>query len=325
MGSSPVTYTPRAPAHVPSRREWAGFSISLLLIVLVAYGTDAYLSYREETAASRLPAVRQLEARQEAVPGGFGAASRLRLDRDPKLETYRVGVPGESGDPPFVLLCATTCADPAHRVRMELAYGLHYDRSAGADNWDFWFAPVAEGRWVADPVRLLYRVNPSQSESWGLLDESWTGGDVSITENAVGDLKELADTTLAAYLQRIVDDRDVVAANRIGAPPASLTIHSSFADRALLVTPPFWRPVGEAVENARSGLPDFISEASSGKTLVEWLGDNWDGLLWLCTLLFLASLYAIKGWRAVSIYGYNRLLDEMEAVRREREREAKAR
>lgn len=323
MGAAPADFTPKAPNRLPTRREWLSFSISLLLLILAAYGTSAYLSYREETAASRLPAVHRLEARQRPAPEGFDVSGRLGLEHEPKLENYRVGTPGEPGDAPFVLLCARTCSDPDHRVRMELAYGLHYDRSAGSDNWDFWFAPVAQGRWIADRIRLLYRVNPSQRDSWGLLDESWTGGDVLISENAVGDLKELGDTTLAAYLHQIVEDRDIAAANRIGAPIASLTIQSSFADRAVVITPPFWRPLGEEAEHVRAGLPDFISEASSGKTLVEWIGDNWDGLLWLATLLALGSFYAVKGWWAVLVYGCHRLLDELQKEQQGRDREAR--
>lgn len=294
------------------------FAISLAMLVALLYAAFGYLAYREKTAVSRSPAARLLEDLQQPAPSDFGSIrSRLELESEEDFERYRAPAPDESTDPPFLLLCARTCEDEQHGVRMELAYGLHHDRGGGIDSWDFWFAPVHRERWVAAPARFLYRVNPEQGDAWGLLDVPWTDTGAVFSENRIGRVYELGDTELAGYLHQVVEDREIEVANRIGAPVASLTIHSDFADRAALITPPLWRPIGETLERVRSGLPDFLSEASSHRTFGEWFGDNWWNLAALGSLILLALFRAIKGWWAVSVYGYYWICDELERERLE--------
>lgn len=318
MPSTPVEYKAQAQDHRPSRVEWVGFALSLLLLLVIAYGIEAYLSYRSETAAARLPAASQLAALQQ--PLDLDRVGAHQVDIRSRLLGGKDSIYKEQTDPsaqpsrtPFVVLCPTRCPDRRRQVEFWLAYGVHYDRDAGTDNWDFWFAPVQRGRWVADPVRLLYRVNPSQADAWGLVDGDWTDADVGFSENKVARIEELGETSLAGYLRQIVSDQNLDAANRIEAPVESLTIHSDFADRALLMSPPGWHAIGTAVDDVRSGLPGFLSEASSGRTLAQWLGDNWGNLIQLLLLLIAVLGCAIKGWWAIGVYCYYRLRDEIEA------------
>lgn len=313
--TSAKNYTPRAPEHIPSLTEWIGFSLSFAFALGVVYVTDAYLSYRANSLADRFPATVQLEESQHVPPVAAGSIElwvRHQLD-DSGIEDYRVGIPDEASDRgPFVLLCNQDCTHRSDDVRMELAYGVHYDRSGGTDNWDFWFAPFEQGEWIADPTRLLYRINPDQGDHWGLIDGNWTDQNTEFSENKIAGISGLGDTELAGYLHQIVEDQKVQAANRIGAPIDSLTIQSGFADRALLVDPPGWQAIGAWLEDIRADAPDFLSEASSGKTLAQWLGDHVFDLLWFLSALLVGLFYSIRGWWAVGVYGYYWFLDENE-------------
>lgn len=316
--TSKKDYIPRAPEHMPSLTEWMGFLLSCALVLGIAYVTDAYLSYRDNSVAARLPAAVQLEEAQQASPVAAGSVElwvRRQLD-DSDIEDYRVGIPDEASDrAPFVLLCSQDCAHRSYGVRMELAYGIHYDRSGGSDNWDFWFAPVEQEKWVSDPTRLLYRINPGQGDHWGLVDGNWTDQNTEFSENKIAGIPDLGDSKLANYLHQIVEDQNVQAANRMGAPINSLTIQSEFADPALLVDPPGWQAIGAWLEDIRADAPDFLSEASSEKTFAQWLGDHVFDLLWFLSALLVGLFYSIRGWWAVGVYGYYWFLDEREKER----------
>jgi hypothetical protein len=313
-------HTPPAPQHTPSPIEWVSFLLSVVLLIGLFYVMEAYAVYRDDTVASRLPAANTLEGRQKSTSpdstASIEAWVQQQLD-DEDSEDYRVDIPsGRAGGIPFVLLCDQRCVHSIRSVKMQLAYGLHYDRSGGSDNWDFWFAPVEQGTWVSDPTRFLYRINPSQNDHWGLVDGNWTDLNVAFSENKIAGIPNLADTPLSDYLHQIVATQNVQAANVIRAPIDSLTIHRSFANGALF-EPPGWRAIGTWLEGIRAGLPGFLSEASSDRSLAQWLGENWDGLLWLLGILSVGLVYAVKGWWAVGVYGFYWFTDEREKERRD--------
>lgn len=311
-------FTPRAPDHMPSLVEWTSFLLSFLFLLGTFYVVEAYRSYHDLTEPARLPAAQRLEQLQRASSPLTAQPIEIWVRRqlaDADVENYRTGLPDGRGErSPFVLLCSRDCADSAHRVKMALAYGIHYDRSGGADNWDFWFAPIKEGKWVFDPIRLLLRINPSQSDHWGIVDGNWTDLNVDFSENEIADLPDLGATSLAGYLDQIVEDQDVQAANRVDAPVDSLTLHSGFAEGPVLDTPPGWRSIGVWVEDMRAGLPDFISE-SSGQSFAQWLGEHVFDLLWFLGVVAVGVFCVVKGWWSVGIYGYHWLLDGLKKER----------
>jgi|GEM_PF-2069486 len=312
---------PQAPRHKPSLVEWTSFLLSLLFLIGVFYISNAYQSYRDITAAARLPAAKRLELLQRTTLPVTSWSIKTWMHQQPTtpdIENYRTGFSNDTFKrPPFVVLCRDECVRDARSVTMALAYGLHYSRSFSADNWDFWFAPIHGEDWIRDSTRLLYRINPSQSDHWGLIDGSWTDLNVDFSENKIAGVSNLGTTSLADYLHEIVENQDVEAANVIGAPSDSLTVHGSFGEGPILDSPPGWRSIGTWVDDVRTDLPTFISEASSGKTLAQWLGDHIFDLLWLLGVGVVGFFYVIKGWRAVVIYGYFWFLDELEKERLE--------
>jgi hypothetical protein len=315
------TYTPIAPEYEPSLGEWVSVILSGLLLVGVFYLTESYLFYREATSPARLPAARILADLQEAPASQVDVAhptvsSRLQLNNGDDVSTYVAELPDYAADrAPNIRMCGQDCSNGSNWIDMALAYGLHYDRSGGADNWDFWFAPSAHGKWLADPVRFLYRVNPSQGDHWGFVNGSWTDLDVDFSENKIAGVDDVGQSPLADYLHQIVETQNIGDVNFIEAPLDSLTIHSDFGERALLFKLPGWQSIGGRLEDIRAGLPGFLSEVSSGKTLGQWIGDNWGDLLWLLSLLVIGLFYAIKGWWAVIVYSFFLFIDDLEEKR----------
>lgn len=303
---------PATSVKSPSRRQWATVIVTGLLFGALAYGGHCYAVLHngrekfEHSPTSRLLAVQHGALATPTAPSGDSAREQLGIEGD-NVDDYLSSY--EPGRAPTVYVCANSCEAASTWVELRLAYGLHHDLEAGADAWDFWFAPIENGRWAKDPLRLLYRVNPGQGTHWGLVLGDVTDMNVDFSENKIAGLHDFGTTTTADFLNGVVEEQRIELVNFIGAPTASLTEHTGFLNRSSSsLRLPYWKQVGAFTERSGRRIGAFVAKATSEMTPKDWLL----GALSIAALIGSAMALCVAialAWRAVLSYGWQKLIE----------------
>jgi hypothetical protein len=303
---------PATVVKSPSGRKWAVVIVTSLIWIGIAYGCYCYGLLHEarekfeDSPASRLLALQRGALVAPRAPSADAAPRRLGIDGD-NVDDYISNY--ERGRAPTVLVCAGSCGAASPRVRLRLAYGLHHDLELGADAWDFWFAPVENGHWVKDPLRLLYRVNPGQGNHWGLVLGDVTDLDVDFSDHKIAGLHDFGATTTADFLDRVVKEQRIEAVNFVGAPAASLTEHTGFLERnSSPLRPPYWKRVGAFTERTGHSIGAFVARAIGEMTPKDWLIASLSIITLVGSLLTLSVAIALAWW-AVLRYEWQKLID----------------
>jgi hypothetical protein len=173
---------PLDPRLLLPRSTVGGFAIGVI-VMLILLLTGALKS--EGSDAPILP-----KSSYAAVPRDPSSAEHVRARQ------LAVVICGSARRPKNRGQCDSQA--PHNRI-FRLAAVHHTDLRPGKDYWDYSFTRPGS------PVRFLYRVNPGQAPSWGLV-RGETDDNVQFSKNKIAGLRSFADTGLARLLDDQADD-----------------------------------------------------------------------------------------------------------------------
>lgn len=291
----------------PRTRDWVIFAVTFIPVAMLFYGALCYVAVSEKAQVEKQEPVAVLLASlqhgrlPEPTPATVDAArEQLGIDGD-NANDYMTRFGPDSGAPEIVV-CRSSCAVPASRVTMRLAYGHQEELDNALDYWDFWFSPIVKGKWVRDRLRFLYRVNPGQGTHWGLVLGDVTDSDVSFGDNKIAGLPNIGDTGISDFMQNVVEEQRVEEANFIGAPASALTSHGEFRERGHPPRQlPYSNEAARMVRDAGSGIRTFVVGAASEANRLFWIA-LFIGFIGSLSMISTAVFVTCRAWGAVIVF-----------------------